>query len=160
MSQKGHECCCNGKPCEMSVCRICGNPGAVVTRITLESLVRAERQSLLKSAEGFSFCRSSDCPVVYFNNGTGEYIEKEDVMVRVGIKETQDPALLCYCFEWTKKKIDEEIARTGTSGAVQDILDRMKTAGCNCERNNPSGGCCLKDVTDYVAAARRSIVKK
>lgn len=160
MSQKGHECCCDGKTCEMSVCRFCGNPGAAVTRITLESQVKTERRSLLTSVEGFSFCRSSDCPVVYFNNDTGEYIEKEDMKVRVGIKETEDPAPLCYCFGWTKKKIDEDIARTGTSAAVQDILDKMKTAGCNCERNNPSGGCCLKDVTDYVAAALRNIVKK
>jgi hypothetical protein len=79
---------------------------------------------------------------------------------RVGIKETEDPVSLCYCFGWTKKKIDDEIVRTGTCKAVEDIMNRMKTTGCNCERNNPSGGCCLKDVTQYLTVAQERIGQK
>jgi len=124
-----------------------------VTKVTVESLVREARRSLLKSPEGFSFCRTPDCAVVYFNNDSGEYIEKDDMKVRVGIKEKQGPAPLCYCFGWTKKKIEDEISRTGKCRAVEDILNRMKSTGCDCEHSNPSGGCCLKDVADYVAIA-------
>jgi len=156
MEELHHSCCCGPKKPEIEpVCRVCKNPGTPVTAITIESLVRDERKSLLPSPDGFSFCRTSDCPVVYFNNDTDEYIEKGDVKIRVGIKETEDPVPLCYCFGWTQKKIDDEIARTGKSLAVEDIINRMKTTGCTCERNNPSGGCCLKDVTNYVGKVKR-----
>jgi len=157
MEQNQHSCCCGPKnPDIKPVCRVCGNPGTPVTAITIESLVRKECRSQLASPEGFSFCRTPDCAVVYFNNNANEYIEKEDVKVRVGIKETKDPVSLCYCFGWTQKKIDDEIAWTGKNLAVEDIMNRMKTTGCNCERNNPSGGCCLKDVTNYVTGQRDS----
>jgi hypothetical protein len=121
-----------------------------VTAITIESLVRKECRSQLVSPEGFSFCHTPDCAMIYFNNETDEYIEKGDMKVRVGIKETEDPVPFCNCFGWTQKKIDDEIARTGKSLAVEDIMNNMKTAGCNCERNNPSSGCCLKDVKNYL----------
>jgi hypothetical protein len=39
-------------------------------------------------------------------------------------------------------------------------MNRMKTTGCNCERNNPSGGCCLKDVTQYLTVAQERIGQK
>ena len=151
MEQNQHSCCCGPKnPNIKSVCRVCGNPGTPVTAITIESLVRKECRSQLVSPEGFSFCHTPDCAMIYFNNDTDEYIEKGDVKIRVGIKETEDPVPLCYCFGWTQKKIDDEIARTGKSLAIEDITNCMKTAGCNCERNNPSGGCCLKDVKNYL----------
>jgi hypothetical protein len=139
---------------------MCGNPGIRVTRISVEALVREKRRSLLASMDGFSFCHTPDCAVVYFNNDTEEYIEKGDVNVRVGIKETEDPVPLCYYFGWTKKKIDDEITRTGKSLAVDDIMYRMKTAGCNCERNNPSGRCCLNDVTKYLTTTQKRIEQK
>ena len=136
---------------------MCRNPGIMVTRITVESLVGETRRSLLASPDGFSFCRTPDCSVVYFNNDTDEYLEKGDVKIRVGIKETEDPVPLCYCFGWTQKKIDDEIARTGKSLVVEDIMNKMKTTGCNCERNNPSGGCCLKAMTKYLATTQKRI---
>ena len=161
MEQNQHSCCCGPKnPDIKPVCRVCGNSGTPVTAITIESLVRKERRSQLVSPEGFSFCRTPDCTVVYFNNNANEYIEKEDVNVRVGIKETEDPVPLCYCFGWTQKKIDDEIAWTGKNLAVEDIMNRMKTTGCNCERNNPSGGCCLKDVTKYLTTTQKRIGQK
>ena len=128
MEQNPHSCCCGPKnPDIKPVCQVCGNPGTPVTRISVESLVREKRRSLLASPDGFSFCHTPDCAVVYFNNDTDEYIEKGDVNVRVGIKETEDPVPLCYCFGWTKKKVNDEIARTGKSLAVEDIMSRMKT---------------------------------
>ena len=114
MEQNQHSCCSGPKNIDIKlVCRVCGNSGTPVTAITIESLVRKERRSQLPSPKGFSFCHTRDCAVVYFNNDTDEYIEKGDVNVRVGVKETEDPVPLCYCFGWTQKKIDDEITRTG-----------------------------------------------
>jgi hypothetical protein len=155
MIQEEHSCCCPQETSTTPVCRVCGNPGTPVSGITIESLVGEERRSLLSSPEGFSFCRTPDCAVVYFNNTADEYIQKEDVKVRVGIKEREDPVPFCYCFGWTQKQIDDEIARTGKSLAVGDITVRIKTLGCDCQRNNPSGVCCLKDVKNYIATAQK-----
>ncbi len=155
MNQEEHSCCCPPETCTTSVCRVCGNPGTPVSGITVESLVREKRRSLLASPEGFSFCHTPVCAVVYFNNGADEYIEKEEVKVRIGIKETEDPVPLCYCFGWTQKKIDDEIARTGKSLVVEDITNKIKTIGCDCQRNNPSGMCCLKNVKNYIVTAQK-----
>jgi hypothetical protein len=133
---------------------MCGNPGTPVSAITIESLVKKERQSRIASPDGFSFCHTPDCPVVYFNSNTGENIEKRDLKVRVGIKETEDPIPVCYCFGWTREQIDDEIHRTGKSLAVEDIANKIKTTGCDCQRNNPSGVCCLNDVKNYIAKAQ------
>ena len=142
------------------VCRVCGNPGSPVMAITVTSLVRDKRRSRFVSPEGFSFCHTPDCAVVYFNNDTDEYIEKGDVKVRVGIKETEDPVPLCYCFGWTKKKITDDIRRTGKCLVVEDIINKMKTTGCDCERNNPSSGCCLKDVKNYIDKVQKRVERK
>jgi len=160
MSQDEHSCCCEAENGTTTLCPVCGNPGKPVSWITIESLVEEERRTLLSSSEGFSFCRTPDCAVVYFNNTADEYIKKGDVKVRVGVKETEDPVPLCYCFGWTQKKINDEIARTGTCRAVEDIMNRMKTNACNCERNNPSGMCCLKDVKNYIATVRERAGRK
>lgn len=160
MSQVEHSCCHPSETSATSVCRVCGNPGTPVSAITIGSLVREGRRPLLATAEGFSFCHTPDCDVVYFNNDADEYVEKEDVKVRVGIKEKEDPRPICYCFGWTRKQIEDEIARTGKSRAVEDITTKIKTLGCDCQRNNPSGVCCLKDVKDYIASARERAGRK
>lgn len=116
--------------------------------------------SLLTSPEGFSFCHTPACAVVYFNNDADEYIEKGDAKVRVGIKETEDPRPICYCFGWTRGQIDDEVARTRKCSAVEDITAKIKTLGCDCQRNNPSGVCCLKDVKNYIAATREQAGRK
>ncbi len=146
-------CCCHYDAANDQVCRACGNSGIPVTAITVESLVSPARRSRLASLEGFAACRTLDCPVAYFASERDEYIEKSDLTVRIGVKETDDPAPLCYCFGWTKRMVDDEVARTGTSSAVRDIAERMRATGCACERTNPSGRCCLPDVEVYSALA-------
>lgn len=147
-----HSCCGGPAAKTASVCWRCGNPGSPVSGITIEAMVRDKRSTRVRSRESFSFCHTPDCPIIYFDNMQREYIEKRDVKVRVGIKETEDPIHVCYCFGWTRKMIHDEIARIGKSSAIDDITTRMKTTGCNCERNNPSGVCCLNDVKNSITA--------
>ena len=151
---EGQSCCCRPDTASDQACRACGNPGIPLPGITVESLVAPVRRARLASLEEFAACRTSDCPVAYFSNERDEYIEKADLTVRIGVKETVDPAPLCYCFGWTKRMVDDEVARTGTSSAVRDIAERMRATGCACERTNPSGLCCLQDVLAYTALAR------
>jgi hypothetical protein len=67
--------------------------------------------------------------------------------VRVGAKETADPIPVCYCFGLTRKDIENEIAETGRSTVADRISAEVKKGTCACEVKNPSGKCCLGEVT-------------
>jgi hypothetical protein len=60
------------------------------------------------------------------------------------------PDMVCYCFEWTRTKMREELKATGKTSALEDIKAKMVDPGCNCEVLNPSGKCCLGDVTKAI----------
>jgi len=60
------------------------------------------------------------------------------------------PDMVCYCFEWTNSKIRRELESTGKTTALKDIKNKMNDLGCNCKVLNPSGKCCLGDVTHAI----------
>lgn len=103
----------------------------------------------------YHFCETPTCEVVYFSNETGQYFNKKDVRVRVGIKETQDPISICYCFNHTVASAREEIACTGSSTVVASITAEIKAGNCACEIKNPSGRCCLGEVNKVLKALLR-----
>jgi len=70
--------------------------------------------------------------------------------VIVGLKNGASPQTVCYCFNWSKEKIAHEINRTGNTNVIEDIKEKMKSQGCSCEISNPSGKCCLKDVSEVI----------
>lgn len=118
---------------------------------TLRSRIRGEIGPV-GDGEGWRFCESAHCPVVYFRPG-GRTILKDALKVRVGIKENGPPRPLCYCFGHSVESIREEIARTGRSSVVQAISARVKAGECQCEVLNPRGSCCLGDVNRAVQEA-------
>jgi len=67
--------------------------------------------------------------------------------VRVGAKETADPIPICYCFGFTRQDIWDEIRSTGKSTVAKRITAEVEAGRCACEVKNPSGKCCLGDVT-------------
>jgi len=84
-------------------------------------------------------------------------LTQKDVRIAVGLKEGASPATVCYCFGWTKEKIKAELVQQGESGAPSDIRQKMDTVGCSCEILNPSGGCCLGDVSGAVKAIKKEL---
>ena len=97
------DCCC--KPAATprgtsAKCPQCGAKGRTVQTVTLKHTVKPEFLEVV-TKPGFQFCRSAECDVVYFHPD-GERLIKADVRVRVGLKETEDPVPLCYCFGFTK----------------------------------------------------------
>lgn len=147
----GKPSCCTTLEKEGSFfCKECGHRGKSLKGITVKSLVREPKLGVIKSFEGFYFCETPTCKVVYFNNEQQLYLHKDDLKVRVGIKETEDPILVCYCFGWTQEKIFEQIKLKGYSTAVQEISAKVKTGECACEIKNPSGKCCLPEVNNMV----------
>jgi len=148
---KGEHSCCEVPAGEVAPdCKECGNKGKSVKETTLRSLVKERNLGEIKSFDGFYFCETPSCKVVYFNNKQQIYLYKEDVKVRVGIKETEDPVPVCYCFGWTQEKIFNQIKQLGSSTAVQEISAKVKAGKCTCDINNPSGKCCLGQVNKVV----------
>jgi hypothetical protein len=153
--------CCATRPAEVAKpaanpkahCPGCGAPGKPVERITLKQMVQPEFLELVNKP-GFQFCRSADCDVVYFHPD-GDTLRKPDVRVRVGLKETEDPVPICYCFGFTERMALEEILATGRCTIPQRITAEIKAGHCACEIRNPQGACCLGNVNAAVKRAQQ-----
>jgi len=139
-----------------SQCRVCGRKGKPVGRRTLEHLLVESAVAQLADGSYF-FCATPGCSVVYFSNEADSYFHKTDVKVRVGLKETEDPVPLCYCFGITEKMVREEIMATGQTSVPRYIREQIKAGRCACEIKNPSGRCCLGLVLE---AVRRALEKR
>jgi len=126
-------------------CPSCGAEGIPVKEVTLRSLLCPDRLGLVVGGR-WSFCGSAGCDVVYFKADGGQVFNKDDLAVRVGVKETSAPRPICYCFGHTIEEVMDEVRRTGGSTVAQDIRARMKESGCSCEVKNPQGRCCLDTV--------------
>jgi hypothetical protein len=127
-------------------CPVNGARSKQVDVLTVKSLVR--RLPLGMPDSQYYFCDTSDCEVVYFAlDAEAPRFRREDLMVRVGAKETVDPIPICYCFGFTRQDIWEEIRSTGKSTVAKRITEEVEAGRCACEVKNPSGKCCLGDVT-------------
>jgi hypothetical protein len=117
-----------------------------VDMLTVRSLVR--RLPLNMPATQYYFCEAHDCNVVYFAlDPLAPIFRRDDLLVRVGAKEGSDPIPVCYCFGFTRKDIESEIAESGRSTVAERISAEVKQGNCACEVKNPSGKCCLGNVT-------------
>ena len=148
----------------MSQCRVVPHPGEVpscpmngqetkpVGRKTVESLVKPEVSDSL-TAQPYYFCNAPDCDTVYLSALGDHFVTKDMLTVRVGIKETEDPVPLCYCFCYDRKDVRDDIRQTGETDIQRKITERVRAGECRCEETNPSGGCCLGNVAKAIKHA-------
>ncbi len=136
-------------------CARCGSEGRPVTRRTVRLMLRPELLGRAGRAE-YRFCAGAECPVVYFTEAGAPCFTVEDLRVRVGLKEKEDPIPLCYCFGFDEQHAREEIARTNRCSIPDRISALIKQGMCACEERNPSGACCLGEVN---TAVKRLIAK-
>ena len=130
------------------ICPVCKNKAKEVSAITVKFLVKDEYLKELSSVKDFFYCQTSDCEVIYFK--LNEIIKQEHLIKEVGLKEWANPKTVCYCFNWTKEKISDEVNKLGKTNAIGDISEKMNSIGCDCEHKNPSCKCCLKDVKKII----------
>ncbi len=128
------------------VCPANGARSKQVDMLTVKSLVRRLPPGMPNTQ--YYFCDSSECEVVYFPLDThAPLFRRGDLNVRVGAKETEEPIPVCYCFGFTRSDIENEVAETRSSTIAEQIKTEVKAGNCACEMKNPSGKCCLGDVT-------------
>ncbi len=137
-----------GAPLAMA-CPVNGARSKQVDMLTVKSLVRKLPLGMRNTQ--YYFCDAANCEVVYFPfDARAPLFRSQDLVVRVGAKETADPIPVCYCFGFTRKDIQDDIAKTGNSTLADQITAEVKAGNCACEVKNPSGKCCLGDVTRTV----------
>jgi len=137
-------------------CPVNGARSKQVDVLTVRSLVR--QLPLGMPSDQYYFCEARDCDVVYFPfDPQAPIFRREDLMVRVGAKEKADPIPVCYCFGFTRKDIHDEITETGHSTVAERISGEVKAGNCACEVKNPSGKCCLGNVTRAVQDCLRTV---
>jgi len=133
------------------VCPSCGNKGKPVTVLTVKSQVRDHTR--VPASISYSFCPTVDCDVVYFSDQV--VFTKPDLRARVGAKETADPIPLCYCFDYSREDIRRDIDATGQTSILEEIKAEVRGGFCGCEVKNPSGTCCLGDITRAIQEAKK-----
>ena len=146
------DCCSVGdgsKAPAVMACPVNGARSKQVDMLTVKSLVR--QLPLGMPDTQYYFCEAPGCDAVYFPLDTqAPLFRREDLVVRVGAKEIEDPLLMCYCFGFTRQDICDEIRSTGKSTVAKRITAEVEAGRCACEMKNPSGKCCLGDVTRIV----------
>ena len=135
-------------------CRTCEGQSRPVSRKTVLLMLKPELIDQAMTGT-YSFCSAPDCPVVYFEeHGRRQVFTSGDLRVSVGVKASEDPIALCYCFGFDESHIREEISRTGNTTIPERISRLIREGLCACETRNPSGVCCLGEVNK---AAKRFI---
>jgi len=119
----------------------------------VEALVKPEVKTQL-TPQPYYFCDAPDCDTVYVSALGDHLITKDQLTVRVGIKESEDPAPLCYCFGYDRKAIRDEVFQKGSTDIPQIIARRVKAGECRCEVTNPQGSCCLGNIQRAIQEAR------
>jgi CopZ-like zinc binding protein len=138
-----------------SACPSCATVGQVISDQTIQAILKPE-QALSLLAVGRRFCATPSCEVVYYGDD-GRAVTKSEIPIRVGLKESEDPIPLCYCFGFSLADVRREIVETGLCTVPARIKAEVRAGQCSCEIKNPSGTCCLGEVNRAVKQEQEAV---
>jgi hypothetical protein len=118
-------------------CPGCGAEGAEVAERTIVHHVRNAWDWKSGETRHF-FCEERGCDVVYFG-ADDSVIRKSQLRTAVGLKESPDDGLICYCFGVSRADA------LHVSGVRDYVVEQTRLGLCSCATSNPSGRCCLKN---------------
>lgn len=133
----------------MRVCPRCHNSGKSVHQITLKSLLFPKALEMLNANLSYCFCEQSQCPVVYFSE-MGQTFTTTDLKIPVFQKDLGEDIPICYCFGWTRQRIQMTLKQQDKQSILASIAHHIKAGRCGCDVNNPQGSCCLKNVKSFL----------
>lgn len=128
-----------------AACPVSGTLSRQVQRRTLEHLLKPEKIDSIQKVQ-YYYCKEPACNVVYFSNENAPFFAIDDLKVKVFAKDGGDDVPVCYCFDWTRGRIKQQLSATGSSTAALEIAREIKAGRCACDIKNPKGECCLGDV--------------
>ena len=142
----GGTCTVSAAQADPALCPSSGTVGSKVDLVTVKALLTGDALRRLDGST-YRFCPAPDCDVVYFDSGAGSLFRKSDLTVRVGLKETEDPIPVCYCFGFAVADLRRDLAARGKTDIPAVITAEIKAGHCACEVKNPQGTCCLGNVS-------------
>ena len=133
------DCCAKSDQAATDIrdCPRCGQRGRTVGDQTLNALLVAPER---RAPGKWRFCRSQDCPVVYFHSQKGTALGADALNVRVGQKEDVATRPICYCFGHSAADL------RASPSIEEEIKDACKRSEHRCAETNPQGACCLGNV--------------
>lgn len=134
--------------------RRCPESQSVSPEVSLLTVKALLGKDALRRLDGsaYRFCGDPGCDVVYFDNAVESVFRRSDLRTRVGLKETEDPVPICYCFDVTLADVRQEIATRGTTEVPAMVAAEVQAGHCACEVRNPQGSCCLGNLSRAVKA--------
>jgi hypothetical protein len=146
--------CCERNECGITApatkCPASDTEGASVELQTVKALLTMTALRRFQAGR-YRFCPAPACEVVYFDD-EGKTFLTSDVRDGIWQKQPEGGRFLCYCFGENEADIRAEIARDGSSRAVERVRAHIQAGRCACEVRNPRGACCPGDV---IAAVNR-----
>lgn len=145
------DCCCPPKSsttASVALCAECGTKGRSVERRTVLHHLRSELLARVSDGD-YWFCSAPACAVVYYNT-CREVFTVNDVREIVTAKASGEARPICYCFGFTEGDIRREIRESGETRVLAQITQWTKEKLCACKIRNPSGACCLGEVSNTV----------
>ena len=140
------------EPSKDLLCPNCKDNGKSIDTITLKSLLVPSAMKRLDSSHKYQFCRTADCPVIYFNESVS--FSKDDLTVEVFQKGNSDSTPTCYCFGYNRKDIADDVIQNGKSTIKEEVTQYVKDNKCACELRNPQGSCCLGNIGQVAKQAQ------
>lgn len=139
-----------------NICPISFEKGQRLLRKTLANHVQPRYWDIINE-EGFFFCRTKDCSVVYFNNEKKLYFGFEDVrsivMHKMPIGTENRP--VCYCKNVLESRIMDELLVQKCCDSIIDIQQFTEAnTGKDCVITNPTGRCCGKQIKEILEWAK------
>lgn len=135
------------------VCPECGQRGRALKGETLAAQLQPEACVERQTLEGYRFCGTGECDVVYFGDGSAPPFHTKDLKLPVFQKSPNPDRFVCYCFKHSVRSLQEEVQRDGSSVVPDDITAKCKAGLDACHLKNPQGVCCLGNVRGVVKRA-------
>lgn len=124
-------------------CPSCSERGKRIDLLTLKALLAIPLTEI--SYTEYFFCRSADCPTVYFSAGGEQQFGESDLRERVYQKHpADDDVFVCYCFRYSVGSVKDD--QEGGPAITQAITAGIQRGLCACDIRNPQGSCCLGNV--------------
>lgn len=143
--EEGQATCEEPAAPEKALCPSCRQPGKAVDAITLKAMLAVPLTEL--RAVEYRFCRTADCPTVYYSADGEQQFGEDSLREQVHQKHPEaDDVFVCYCFKHSPATIGAEFLATGRSTVVERVTAGVKAGQCACEIRNPQGSCCLGNV--------------
>ncbi len=62
--------------------------------------------------------------------------------------------MLCYCFCFSEDDLQNAINQKQENDFIKEINNQIRSLGCNCEKLNPSGKCCIPTIKKLIESKK------